>query len=629
MIVFPRGLKRRGLLARTEGTASAMAGRAGHPAVFEPQGPVGAVSAHRAGVRFGLTVVAVSLVGLALRTLGLHKVDGLWYDELLSLAIARQAFPDGILRWLSEQCFHAPLYYFYLHVIDHMAGGNETCLRLSSVVFGVASLPMIAITGEALGVRRAGLYAGVLAAVNSALIYYSQEVRFYGWLTFLVALGLWLTLRVVQTGGRGACWGLAVCHLLLLYTYLLGALYVGMQLAVASGCLLASGRRDTLRRLALSQATLLALYLPYVPTLLHIVRDSNRSLVGDFWWVRMGPASPLLALQDWFSPILVNLRGHPTNYYRDVFASGVDLALVGLIAIPLGIGLAGAVSALRRPGPARVMLLAGLAYFAVSMLLAAAGKFGPLTRHTLIALPAVLTAVGAGLAGLRPRWLSAGTLGLYTALCLGYLLFGHASASWAPRDGYRKYAAAIAAWNPTPADVILIPYGARAFAWYGVTPHARIARFDVEALFVDGQGLEAVFDAATIAALTGDSEANKTVLRGYLGAPVPAAGLQRYFREELAGRLGTGGRLFYVVSGQINPFDAADLERITRDDVSYRRVPLYLLLSSKVLYDLFQLCHEVLEPVDRRLFPGWQLHVFRQKDASVPDPQPTTGGVSS
>lgn len=558
----------------------------------------------------------MTLAGLALRLMGLNKADGLWYDELLTYSSATASFPAGILHQLSEKDFHAPLYYLGLHAWIVLFRENETLIRFSSVIFGVLILPLLYLIGRELGSRKGGLVAAMLASVNSCLIYYSQELRFYSLLPCLAALAALFAVRIIKTGRASSCLGLAVTNLLILYTYTLGVLYVGLQLVVLGLHLLRLGQRLTLRRLAIIHAAAFLLYVPYLPTLLRFARGTSRSIVGDFWWVQMGPASPILILQDWFTPILANLRSHPVGYYRQMFAHGVDLFTISFIVVPMAIGLAACFRTALRKDTARVLLLNAVLYFGVEMTLAYLGKMGPMTRHTIIVLPLVIVAAGMGLAGMKHRRLSAVLLGGYVSLCLAYLLFGVASASTAPRDGYRKYIAEIGKYAPTTNDVLIIPYGSRPFASYYANGKAQLVPFDVEDLFVNGADLDRVFDAARIGALSYAPEKDKVVLRSHLATSRPSPELDRYFRSNVVARAGSNGRLFFVISGQINPFQPSDVNQITRRDDLYQRVPLYLMLTSKTINDLLRLSCTYMTPLARRDYGGWELCVFEARAES-------------
>ncbi|MCE9613784.1 MAG: glycosyltransferase family 39 protein [Lentisphaerae bacterium] len=558
-----------------------------------------------------LAVAAVTLLGGALRLYGLNKPDGLWYDELMSFSTTAESFPFGILHRLYHQDFHAPLYYLILHPWFVLFHRSELALRFFSVVFGVAILPVLYRIGVELGSRKSGVYAALLASVNSCLIYYSQEVRFYSLLPLLVALSVLFTVRIRHAGRMGDCLGLALSNLLILYTYTMGMLFVALHVAAFGVHLLLEGRRATLRRVAIVHVAVLLLYVPYVPTVLHFMRGASRSLVGDFWWVRMGPASPILVLQDWFTPILTNLRSHPADYYRQLIARGVDLFAIAFIAVPMSVCLAGCAMTALRKDFVRTLFLVGLLYFGTVMTLAYFGKMGPMTRHTIIALPIMITSVGAGLAGMRNQRLSAALIAIYVSLCLSYLLFGVASASTAPRDGYRKYIVEIEKCQPTSKDVVIIPYGSRSFAAYYRESRARLVPFDMEAMYLDGLGLDRVLAPATIAALSFDPDADKAVLRPYFASPGPSTAFDTYFQTSVLSLLQPGGRLFLVVSGQINPFDAATLQRLAQNEDAYRRVPLYLMLTSKTINDLYRLSRRYLASVVRKDYPGWELYIFQ------------------
>jgi len=84
--------------------------------------------------------------------------QSLWYDEAVSLFIARQAIPDLLAHTAGD--IHPPLYYALLHYWLAWTGASEFAAAYFSLFFGVLLV--------ALGFRLArdafGAHAGVLTA---------------------------------------------------------------------------------------------------------------------------------------------------------------------------------------------------------------------------------------------------------------------------------------------------------------------------------------------------------------------------------------------------------------------------------------------------------------------------------
>ena len=135
----------------------------------------------RSGSNFPLFAPAlplrvVLLAGFALRLFQLGT-QSLWYDESVSLFIARQSVPDLIAHTAGD--VHPPLYYLLLHYWLQSAGTSEFAAGFFSVFFG---LLLIALSFR-LASRWFGLNAGFITAIVVSLsafsLWYAQEIRMY------------------------------------------------------------------------------------------------------------------------------------------------------------------------------------------------------------------------------------------------------------------------------------------------------------------------------------------------------------------------------------------------------------------------------------------------------------------
>ena len=100
-----------------------------------------------------------------------------WFDEGVSVAIARLDWYNfARILWRREA--NMSLYYFLLHFWLYF-GGSEFFVRALSVLFAVASVPVIYLLGRRLFDSRVGLIASALMAVNAYHVQYSQDARSY------------------------------------------------------------------------------------------------------------------------------------------------------------------------------------------------------------------------------------------------------------------------------------------------------------------------------------------------------------------------------------------------------------------------------------------------------------------
>ena len=140
--------------------------------------------------------------------LRLHSLaaKSFWFDEGVSVAIARLDWYNfARILWRREA--NMSLYYLLLHFWLYF-GGSEFFIRALSVLFAVASIPLMYLLGRRLFDSRVGMAAAALLAVNAYHVQYSQDARSY---SLVVLLCLLSSLYFVKTlddpsAGNRATW---------------------------------------------------------------------------------------------------------------------------------------------------------------------------------------------------------------------------------------------------------------------------------------------------------------------------------------------------------------------------------------------------------------------------------------
>jgi len=133
-----------------------------------------------------LLLLTILVVGALLRFFAL-AAQGLWFDELLSVAISRLPLVEVIA---SPASIDPPLYYILLHFWLGITR-TDVGLRVLSVGLGIAAIIAIYILTRHWFDARTGLIAALLTALSQFQIYYSHEVRMYSLLVLLGAVSLW------------------------------------------------------------------------------------------------------------------------------------------------------------------------------------------------------------------------------------------------------------------------------------------------------------------------------------------------------------------------------------------------------------------------------------------------------
>lgn len=153
----------------------------------------------------------------------------LWYDEGHSVLVAIKSFPFGIDNFLFTKDFqHTPFYFYFLHFWLKIFGTNEMLLRMSSAVFGIATIPLTYVVGKKLYNRTVGMIAALLVCVSPLMVYYSIEIRMYAAVTFFAILSMNYLLDFDENGDKKSLIKLLAVNTLIPY-FLIGGIvfYIG------------------------------------------------------------------------------------------------------------------------------------------------------------------------------------------------------------------------------------------------------------------------------------------------------------------------------------------------------------------------------------------------------------------
>ena len=143
-------------------------------------------------------MVIITLVGGFLRLFQLGT-KGMWLDETFSVWLANQGVGE-MLSWMAMIDQHPPLYYLLLHGWVAQYGDTPYYARLFSALLGIATIPLLYLTGKRMAGRWVGLAAAALLAFSPFHIYYAQEARMYTLLTFNAAVAMYALIRLLSDG---------------------------------------------------------------------------------------------------------------------------------------------------------------------------------------------------------------------------------------------------------------------------------------------------------------------------------------------------------------------------------------------------------------------------------------------
>src|SRR5207302_10785636 len=169
-----------------------------------------------------VTVAALTVLGAAVRVIVAHQ--SVFADELSTYWISATHSLGGVLSLLysTGRIHHAeitPPLSFLASWLTTRAGSSPDLLRLSALLAGTATIPLVYLLGLRTVGRRAALLATAITALSPFMIYYSTEARAYG-LLMLLTLASTLAMLLALDTRRARWWVLyAVAAVSALWTH--------------------------------------------------------------------------------------------------------------------------------------------------------------------------------------------------------------------------------------------------------------------------------------------------------------------------------------------------------------------------------------------------------------------------
>jgi hypothetical protein len=432
---------------------------------------------------------------------GLLDRHGLWADELFSLAMATghslehpadgadpargdyveapapvppsaysrylehdrpPAGPARVVRAVFRSDTSPPGYYLLLYAWTRVLGTSDAALRLFSLAWALACLPVVASLARRVGGRSVRGPACVLFTFAPACVFFSTEGRMYSLLWFWTASAMWLTLELRRRGPRPGLFLLWVgCGAAGLLTHY----FFAFPWAAALAWLWLHPRRCGRGPVAAGAVLAALLALPWYAHLPEVLAAWR--VTGRWLNVRPGFYHPVLAFLylpwSYFSlhgPWGVRLRD-------DALYLALFLALIGAVFVELRGRFVRTFFAPRR----RLLwlwLLSGCLGMAAFDLLRGTYVLA-VPRYALAGMPAAFLLAGLGLSRLRPRPRAAflALIVLASLVVAVRQMYRNDSRQWEPT---RRVGAFLAKEQQAgPADLVIvhsIPSGVAGVARY-------------------------------------------------------------------------------------------------------------------------------------------------------------------
>lgn len=362
-----------------------------------------------------MLISLILILSIVTRAGTLLSSKSLWGDEWASLFLSGGSFFETIFRTVGD--VHPPFYFLLLRGVTALFGDAEWVIRLPSIAAGVLTVYAVWRVGLELLDRRAAALAALAVSVSPFFLQASNEVRGYSLVAALSWTALWLGLRALKRGTRGA-WALyAAAALLSVYT----EHYAWLPVFIFFGYALHCRRRGTVPRANFLWAPWVVIavagLLPSAALVLHQAAGSEQIFKGGwmaehfepFTWVKK-----LLGLLIHFSEGY--LFAHLTNAQLMQLLSSpvVSIVILGGTLPPILWTLGGLFD--RQGAEASSRRLLGLLWLVPILAILAAYPARFSARYLIVAAPAFVLLASKGLSDRFGRPAHSALLGAYGAV---------------------------------------------------------------------------------------------------------------------------------------------------------------------------------------------------------------------
>lgn len=387
-------------------------------------------------------IFLIIILGIALRLIFINKPDGLWNDEYISWMIAATPFSDGFINAVKSQC-HMPFYYLYLKFFMTFFGQSDLLLRLTSVLAGVLSIPIMYFVGKEKD-ENTGLTCAGFSAISSFLIYYSQEVRIYAILFLFSALSLLYTIKCIKNPNKQNFILYVISNFLILFTHTIGFVFVFFNLIILSINLFKQFKKV----ITTVWISIFAGGILLTPLIFKIFTTKSFSQ----WWGHFSISKIGFLFTDYFSPVLTNLTNAPDNF---LYAPKLALFMI----LPAIIAIGCIIKALYKNKINIQLFLLFISTITILIIASLIGKLVFITKYSIEIYPILIYLASFGINSINNKILKNSLIIVYCLISIGYILLHPYSAPKMRRaEGHKIMTDILSRMDLKKDDMIVLEY---------------------------------------------------------------------------------------------------------------------------------------------------------------------------
>lgn len=523
------------------------------------------------------------LAALVLRLIFINKPEGLWNDEYVCWQIASHPTLKVFWHAIKSQC-HMPLYYIYLRFLMSIFGDSDIILRLTSVLPGVAAIPVMYLIGKEKDEISGYMCAG-FSTISSFLIYYSQEVRFYSLLFLISALCLLYTIRIVKNPSKKNVVFAIIYNFLIVATHTIGFVFVFFNLIFISVFLFKQYKKF----IAVIWSVIVIFGLSMSGLILKILTTQTFSQ----WWDQFSISKIGFLFTDYFSPVLTNLIGAPTNFLYSP-ETAPFMIIPTLIAV---VFIANAVYKNKFNIGLLAVFLGTIAVITIASVL---GKLVFITKYSIEVYPILIYL--ACISEFKNKTFKNTLIILYCVISLSYIIFYPNSAPKMRRaEGHKIAADLIKNANIKDGDWLLFEYYNDDRFW----KYLDVSKYNVVSInkgnFVNYMSPGAEYS---------DIYKNGKTIYKNLFLSDNNSYLGNKLQHEVLDNVKSGQSVVMIVLNSVSFYTPDEIKQIAQNDGLYRRIPLMSLLFSYIKKETFYDIEKVLVPQSVERKGNWMVVKF-------------------
>lgn len=573
-----------------------------------------------------LILITITIFALFIRLLNIDKPGGLWYDEMNTYILSSGSFPMGILKAIWRYDFHMPLYYLYVNLWMKFFGTTDVVLRCSSLIWGVLTVPAFYFLGKTYKSEKLGYLLAFTSCLSPVLIYFSQELRFYALLLFLIVLSLNVFLKLLENSNFKYFCSLAVLNLLILYIYTMGIVFVA-ALNLVLFVHYYFYKKDKFAYFLRYLSIFFILSMPYLIILKIYFLLSKLSLLEQI------PPAGLFSIKDifylfndFFSPILTNISYVP-DFQLVVNNLNLGYLLTFTMLIPTIIFSFGFLISFKFLNKKFFYILTILLSIIISdFILYFEGSLPLCLRYIIILFPLFLLICADGILSVKNKYIQ---IGLISVILLVYIFniidYKNLPAFSFREKGYNIPVYGLQQLGFRENDVLLSPSGAIMMKKYIKSAnYIPVSMHNIIFLDKTKKDAQHIFSYDFVAS-TNKSNSMKNLIP-YFTSTLPTPQLENFIDSEI-NRMKKGDRIFFVS----DYFDTIDTKKVTNFLNNYSDTPterefykaniqgfFYMRLNSDLKY-ILKNNHSLKKiglysmAIENEDYPDWLYIVYKKK----------------